>query len=158
MLEVITFAQGAGMGPGMGSGPVMGPGVSGAGALGTAFALWVIVAMYIAGIVLAGVGLWMIRSRAYEPEKPGEVPMVGNLDTRGVYARARAWVGELTAPTRYAVGLSAIALGYHLVAWASPPAWFPVSVPIERWWLVVIGVVLTIGGALFGDRIERRNV
>ncbi len=108
--------------------------------------------------MLVGGGLWMIRSRAHEPERATEIPKVGNLDTRGGYAKDRAWVAGLTVATRYAIGLSAIALGYHLVAWASPPAWFPVSVPIERWWLVVVGVGLTIGGALFGDRIERRNV
>lgn len=142
-------------GPSMG-GPSIVPG--GVGALGTAFSLWVIVALYVAGVVMLAAGLWMIRSREHEPEPAREVPKVGNLDTRGGYARARAWVAGLTAATRYAMGLSAIALGYHLVAWASPPAWFPVSVPIERWWLVVVGVALAVGGALFGDRIERRNV
>jgi hypothetical protein len=141
-----------------GAGPAISPGASAAGAMGTAFPLWAIVGLYVAGLVLAAVGLWTIRSRAHEPEIAGEAPRVGNLDTRGGYERAKAWVAALTAPTRYALGLCAIALGYHLVAWASPPAWFPVSVPMERWWVVVAGVALTVGGALLGDRIERRNV
>ncbi len=55
------------------------------------------------------------------------------------------------------VGASSILLGYHVAAWAMPVRWQPLSVPLERWWIVALVVVVGVGGSVWMDRWQGRE-
>lgn len=63
---------------------------------------------------------------------------------------------RLREPTRMAVGVSSVFWGYHVIAWLAPERWRPLSVPQDRWWMVVLVVVFAVGGSLWMDRWQAR--
>ncbi len=63
-------------------------------------------------------------------------------------------VGKVGNPTALTLGISLLVLGYHAVAYSLLPVVTLVSVPIDRWWVVVVLCVVVLAGSLFADRIE----
>lgn len=62
---------------------------------------------------------------------------------------------RLSEPTRLVIALCLVVVGYHVAAYGSPAAWFPLKVPFQRWWVLALGVVVAISGAILSDRMER---
>ncbi|MBS0197095.1 MAG: hypothetical protein JSR77_10080 [Planctomycetes bacterium] len=110
---------------------------------------WAKVVIYVLGAAGAVSGFWLI---VYRPEPDEEVPA-----GEGVYGRMVAWRAGLSAGTRLAWGYSLLLMGYHGAAWIGPEKYFGLKVPLERWWILVIGVVLGVVGSWAADWLERRN-
>jgi hypothetical protein len=91
-------------------------------------ASWSEICAVVAGGLLIVAGLWLLRWRG----------------------------GRGRSPTRVALGLSILFLGYHIAAWFGPAAWFWLSVPIAFWPAVAGGCVAVVGGSIGIDRLERR--
>lgn len=82
--------------------------------------------------------------------------LAGKLSPGGPMSVLRAWKLGLREPTRMVVGASSILMGYHIAAWVLPARWQPLSVPLERWWMVALVVGLAVGGSLWMDRWQAR--
>ena len=91
--------------------------------------VWAMVAGSVAGALLAGASLAMIR--------PG----------RG---------SRQVNPTRLTLGLCGLIIGYHVMAWSMPDGWLALRVPVTRWWAVVLVAALALGGSLLADRLDGR--
>jgi len=78
------------------------------------------------------------------------------LEKQSVGGWVRRWRDGLSPASRYAVGLALMALAYHGASYVSPAHWLPLRVPPERWFVVVIGAALLIGGSLAIDRRAER--
>jgi len=61
-----------------------------------------------------------------------------------------------TPVTAVVIGLAFAGCAYHLFAYALPPAWLPLVVPVARWWIVPSVAVVAVVGSFLADRIERR--
>lgn len=97
--------------------------------------LFLSVAACVLGGVLMALGAWLVwGGRGKAP-----LPHGGRL-------------GRLSLATRTVLGLSAMLLGYHAASWASPGHWLPFRVPVERWYVLVGGVVAAAGLSLLTDR------
>lgn len=102
---------------------------------------------YSAGLCCLVFGLWMVWGGRVAPGETRPEPGAGG---------ANAWRDRLTEPTRLTLGICGLFVGYHLVSYVSPPAWLGLRVPPERWWLLVGGVVLAIGGTLGTDKLVEK--
>lgn len=91
------------------------------------------------GAAAAAFGVWMILGA-----RNAESPAPRN--------RLARWRNTLTPPTRMALGLAAVFLGYHAASWVCPESWLPARVPPERWYFVVLGAAALIAGSLWIDR------
>lgn len=89
----------------------------------------------VAGGGLGVLGLWMLRGAKRVLTEAGE-----------------ADPGGLSGPTRLTLGIVCILVGYHCAMWVVPALTF--GVPLERWWLVVVGAVLAVVGAFAVDLVE----
>lgn len=96
----------------------------------------------VAGVACGILGLWMLRNAKRDVRAPADGAEASGAERAG-----------LTAPTRMTVGITAILVGYHLVAWSVPRPMF--GVPVDRWWIVACVAVLAVVGALVADRVER---
>jgi len=56
------------------------------------------------------------------------------------------------SPTRVFAALSAGLLAYHAAAYASPVAWFPLRVPRENAWLVLVLIGAGLAASAWMDR------
>ncbi len=65
------------------------------------------------------------------------------------------WFAGLSAGTQMVMGLALVLIAYHIAAWVSPAAWFPLQIPSDRWWAVFLLAGLGIGGSLMAERLER---
>lgn len=88
------------------------------------------------GVVLAVAGLAMVIAGR------------GRISRKSGAARG-AW-------SRLGVGFALLGLGYHVAAWALPPAWTPMKVGVDRWWLVgALAAVVGVGSVLMEARDSR---
>ena len=65
------------------------------------------------------------------------------------------WTGRRTggvSPTRAFLALSLGFLGYHAAAYASPAAWFPIQIPLGRFWLALLLICVGLGISSWLDR------
>lgn len=87
------------------------------------------------GLVVVGLSLVALTRRS----GPGtvEVPMLGRL------SRASAT----------ACGLALVMGGYHLAAYLGPVGWITWHVRRDLWWLVALGCVAAVVGAVAADRL-----
>lgn len=74
------------------------------------------------------------------------------LEKQDKGGRVRRWRDGLSPASRYAVGFALMALAYHGASYVSPAHWLPLRVPPERWFVVVIGAAVLVGGSLAIDR------
>lgn len=99
-----------------------------------------------AGVVASGLGvLWGHRIVAHEG---GEAEVEG-----------KRWAGPgwLTQQMRLVLGPCLMIGGYHLAAYGSPDAWFPLKVARELWWVVPAGIGVCVGATAWLDRIAARG-
>jgi hypothetical protein len=89
------------------------------------------------GVVLGAAGLWMLRGGK----------RVISEDGAGVDGG-----GGLSGPTRLTLGIVCLIVGYHCVMWVVPALTF--GVPLDRWWMVAVGAVLAVVGAVAVDLVE----
>lgn len=101
-------------------------------------------AIYAAALGFVIIGAWFVWGGRHvrEDAAPG--------------AAAR-WRNNLTLPTRSAIGLALMVLGYHFAAWISPYQWRILHVPREYWWVVVGAAVVAIVASLLMDRLEEQS-
>jgi len=66
-------------------------------------------------------------------------------------------IGMLTGPTAVTIGLVFLFLGYHTAAYGGPDGFLSFRVPPRFGWLVYLGGVLAVIGAMIADRIDRRQ-
>ena len=118
-------------------------------------------ALVVPALALIVVGVWLTRGRRDDIEEQRRIrrlqALAGKEGPGGVLAGFQAWKLTLREPTRMVVGASSILMGYHIGAWVMPARWQPLSVPLERWWIVVLIVVLAVGGSLLMDRWQART-
>jgi hypothetical protein len=62
---------------------------------------------------------------------------------------------NLSRPARTALGICALILAWHAVAWTHPHLPL-IQVPLARWWALAVGTFLAVWGSLAIDRYERR--
>lgn len=68
-----------------------------------------------------------------------------------------AWKGRRSggvSPTRALLALSLGVLGYHAAAYASPATWFPIQVPVDRFWLVLLLICVGLSVSAWLDRLQ----
>jgi len=99
----------------------------------------------VAGCLLGVAGLWMLRNAKRTIHEPGSQESSSDTDESPELG--------LSIPTRLAIGITIMIVGYHLIAWSVPRPMY--GVPIGRWWMVLGIGVLVVGGAFFADRVER---
>lgn len=58
----------------------------------------------------------------------------------------------LSVPTRMALALALLVLGYHVAAWSLPDSWTPMKVPLDRWWVLAIGGVMMVSSSVVMDQ------
>ncbi|MFO0831359.1 MAG: hypothetical protein U0637_05875 [Phycisphaerales bacterium] len=108
-------------------------------------------------VVLVVVGVWLTRGRREEFEEERRVRRLevlgGKESAQAWYARAKEWRMRLSDPTRMVVGLSAVLLGYHVVAWTTSDRLL--AVPVERWWVLALLILVGVGASLGMDRKQR---
>lgn len=106
--------------------------------------LWAEVLIYTAAAALVALGAWFVwAGRRADPDIPAST-------------RLGRWKQSLSLPTRAAVGLSIMLLGYHGAAWISPWPDRLLMVPREYWWVVVVALLVVVSLALLADRMEAR--
>lgn len=110
------------------------------------------VASIVAGVALVIGGFWVMWARRPSDEDAG-----GSHTTNVGSAGGPARRGRLSVPTRLTIGLAMLIGGYHIAAYGSPDAWFPIKVPREKWWVLAIGAVVVVGGSLGIDQLEKRS-
>lgn len=123
------------------------------GADAQGLALGVVVLVWAVGVGLMGSGLflfWKSRREALGKQDPDESEETG---VEGVRLAGKKAV-SLSTPTAMILALSAIALGYHLLAWVSPEAWFELQVPRRMWWIVPVVIVISVVSSWLIDRME----
>jgi len=82
----------------------------------------------------------------------------GRMHARGPEeATPRPTLLSPSVPTRFVVGLAAMFAGYHLMAWALPPAWMALRVPMGRAWIVALVSAGSIGCSIAIDLVEGRR-
>lgn len=67
------------------------------------------------------------------------------------------WIGLLTGPSAVTIALVLMFFGYHTAAYGGPDGLLEFRVPPRFGWLVFLGGVLAVIGALFADRLDRRE-
>jgi hypothetical protein len=91
------------------------------------------------GVMGAGARL-MVMARRIEPGKVCDPPL--------------PLVGGVRHSTVLTLSLCVLVLGYHIAAWTIPH-WLALHVPVHRWWMVVGGILLALGGSALAERAER---
>ena len=88
----------------------------------------------------------------------GGLALVG-WSGRGVNARELRvpWVGRLSSPATLTLGLVLIFMGYHAAAYGGPAGLIGFHVPARFGWLVYLGGVLAVVGAIAADRLDARE-
>jgi len=92
-------------------------------------------------IVLGFVVLRAAKTRLLEGA--GHQPLLGGL--------------PVSAPTRTAVGVCCLIVGYHGLAYGPLARFDPLRIPPGFLWLLIAGPVVLIGLALSADVVERRR-
>lgn len=105
----------------------------------------------VAGVVVAGVGLYVLRFSRTR----GQTDADESCERRsGILA---SLLGRTSVSTRAAVGLSLLVLGYHLAGYALPAGWVWLKVPPDRMWILGLAVTVAVGGSIVLDRVEERQ-
>jgi hypothetical protein len=116
---------------------------------------WALTALFAAagvGVMVLGIGLWFLWGPRLER---GEASPARSDANR--WQRCKAWRDKRTEPTRLVLGLCGMLGGYHIAAYALPESWMPLRVPIERWWILALGIGLAIVASLRMDAWERED-
>lgn len=87
----------------------------------------------------------------------GGIAAGGVLVIAGFVAFAFRRFSVRRTPTRLVLGMSMLLLGWHLIMWSLPAKWTLLSVPADRWWMLVVGLVLAVAGTMAADVLESRD-
>ena len=108
--------------------------------------------LQVGAIVLAGVlvplGIWMLLGgRDFSPTP------LDDLEQPRPPARTplHAWRASLSRSSRTAVGLCSLILAWHGVAWTQPQVHM-IQVPMDRWFVLALGVFIAVWSSLAMDR------
>jgi len=123
--------------------------------------LWQVVLGGLLGALICGVAGWVLWGRRPDLDREQQAADVAAL-TRPELAlrmseRLRAWRHGLSEPTRLALGISLLLVGYHAAAYLFPDAWLAFRVPEAQWWMLVGVVLVLVGGSMAMDRMEGRG-
>lgn len=66
-------------------------------------------------------------------------------------------LGTLSSPATLTAGFALIFMGYHTIAYGGPTGLIGFHVPARLGWLVYLGGVLAVVGAIAADRLEARG-
>lgn len=133
--------------------------------------VWMLL-VYALCIPLAILGFWFVGHRPPLNEDPHDDH---DLDNDANLSQSQKWDdqstksdstwldrlktlrSQLTPPSRMVSGLCMILLAYHAAAYISPDHWFGLKVPLERWYILLGGIFLALGGTLAIDRFEDKT-
>jgi hypothetical protein len=120
------------------------------------------VAMCVVGAGLIALSFWVLRGRrddhaARVQARREELAKLGRTDATKLpegEARlsTRSALRAMSEPTRLVVGISLLLAGYHLLAYGLPPAAMPFRVPMDRLWMLGVGLVGACGVSVGVDR------
>lgn len=99
------------------------------------------VLLLVLGAGVLGSGFWLLSRARKTP--------IGEL-----CSPALPLVGAVRRSTMYTLAMGVMVLGYHIAAWTIPSV-LGLHVPGHRAWILVAALVLTVGGSLWAERIER---
>lgn len=123
--------------------------------------LWQVVLGGVIGAMICGMAGWVLWGRRQDLDREQQAADVAAL-TRPELARRRserlrAWRHGLSEPTRLAVGVSLLLVGYHGAAYLFPDQWLAFRIPESHWWALCGVVVALVGGSVAMDRLEGRS-
>lgn len=99
----------------------------------------------VAAVPLVLGGLWVLRGgRAFDPEQASKRQDLG-MEPRPRVSQASKTV----------LGLCLLIVGYHVAAYTAPASWDLLRVPLDRAWILGLGLAAAVGVSLGTDRLER---
>jgi hypothetical protein len=101
-----------------------------------------------AAAVLAPIGVWMFWGGRDFEARPLDDRLENPPPPR---SRFHGFRESLSRPSRTAIGLAALVTAYHLIAYTHP-AINLLQVPLERWWVLALGVLIAVWSSLAMDR------
>jgi hypothetical protein len=117
--------------------------------------------MMTSGVVLLSAGIWSLaRLRRGDPQalqpQPDGADTAPAPDVHPAPPEPEPRSPEWSTPSRGAVGIALMLVGYHLVVWTMPPTATNLQVPRSVWWVVPLACVslVTLSRAL--DLLETR--
>jgi hypothetical protein len=122
----------------------------------------------VGGAMVLG-SLWVLRGRRADHEARGEakraeLARLGEVSTSGEprtrerpVLRLLTEPRRLSEPTRLVIGLSLLLAGYHALAYGLPAAILPLRVPIDRLWMLGVGVIVACAVSVGMNRLQDRD-
>lgn len=94
-------------------------------------------------------GLWMLRGgRAFDPGQASKRQDLGMEPGPHVL-----W--GMSQASKTVVGLCLLIVGYHVAAYTAPASWDLLRVPLDRAWILALGLAAAVGVSLGTDGLER---
>jgi hypothetical protein len=123
--------------------------------------LWQVVLGGLVGALICGAAGWVLWGRRQDLDREQQAADIAAL-TRPDHAartseRLRAWRHRLSEPTRLAIGVSLLLVGYHSAAYLFPDQWLAFRIPESHWWALCGIVLALVGGSVAMDRLEGRG-
>jgi hypothetical protein len=116
------------------------------------------IALGVVGGLLLMTALWVLRGRREDSVKSADKSLE-QKSKRGQsepeVERTEALGSHLSIATRHVLGVSLLLLGYHALAYALPATYLPLRVPIDRLWMLGVGVVAANMISLAMDRLTK---
>lgn len=104
-------------------------------------------------IVVFIAGFWCILLR----NRPDLFGLAALDNISGIRGRLLRWRARANAQTRLVVGFSLMLIGYHAAVWSDPLGRIEFCVPLDRWYMLAIGIIVAAAGTLLAERIESRD-
>ena len=92
------------------------------------------------GVIALIAGLWLVRARHADPND-----------------QARGHRPRMARPTTMVLGIASLIVGYHLLAYGLPAGWLTGRVPVDRLWMLGVGIAVAVGASLVLDLVEHRQ-
>jgi hypothetical protein len=99
-------------------------------------------------LVLIPLGVWMLWGGRDFEQKPLDDDLHPTPPPR---TRLHGFRESLSRSSRTTLGLSSLIIAYHALAYTQPHVNL-IQVPIERWWVLVLGVLIAVWSSLAMDR------
>ncbi len=117
--------------------------------------------MMTSGVVLLSAGIWSL-ARLRRGDSHASSPLPDSADTpsapdvRPTPPEPGPRSPEWSTPSRVAVGIALMLVGYHLVVWVMPATATNLQVPRSVWWVVPLTCVILVTLSRALDMFEAR--
>jgi hypothetical protein len=116
------------------------------------YSLWIVIPVYLLAAPAAAVGVYLLIDRSHTVSR--ETDEEEGPRGAGALAPVQDWRRGMPLTTRTVTGLCLVLVAYHGVAYVSPESWFGLKVPLERAWMLGLGVAIALVGSRISDRLE----